>query len=103
MSIELIACDLDGTLMAPDHLTVTDRTYNALYSAHKKGIKIAIATGRTLGFTGGAVEQIPFVDYVIYSNGACAFDCAAGKDIYRNCISAENTAEILSLLEQQEM
>ena len=28
--IKLIATDLDGTLMAPDHLTVTDRTYNAL-------------------------------------------------------------------------
>ena len=25
--IKLIATDLDGTLMAPDHLTVTDRTY----------------------------------------------------------------------------
>lgn len=103
MSIKLIACDLDGTLMAPDHLTVTPRTYNALYAAHQKGIKTAIATGRTLGFTVGAVEQIPFVDYIIYSNGACVFDNTAKKDIYRNCISAENTAEILSLLEQQEL
>lgn len=37
--IKLIATDLDGTLMAPDHLTVTDRTYNALKTAHDKGIK----------------------------------------------------------------
>ena len=43
--IKLIATDLDGTLMAPDHLTVTDRTYNALKTAHDKGIKIAVATG----------------------------------------------------------
>ena len=34
--INLIATDLDGTLMAPDHLTVTDRTYNALKTAHDK-------------------------------------------------------------------
>lgn len=46
--IKLIATDLDGTLMAPDHLTVTDRTYNALKTAHDKGIKIAVATGRPM-------------------------------------------------------
>ena len=46
--IKLIACDLDGTLMAPDHLTVTERTKNALLQAHNNGVKIAVATGRTL-------------------------------------------------------
>jgi len=48
MSIKLIATDLDGTLMAPDHLTVTKRTYDALKSSHDKGIRLAVATGRSM-------------------------------------------------------
>ena len=43
--IKLIATDLDGTLMSPDHLTVTPRTVSALKAAHDKGVRIAIATG----------------------------------------------------------
>ena len=35
MAIKIIASDLDGTLMAPDHLTVTERTKNALVTAHR--------------------------------------------------------------------
>ena len=42
MSVKIIATDLDGTLMSPDHLTVSERTKKALLEAHKKGIKIAI-------------------------------------------------------------
>ena len=46
--IKLIATDLDGTLMSPDHLTVTPRTVSALKAAHDKGVRIAIATGRPM-------------------------------------------------------
>lgn len=98
MSIKLIACDLDGTLMAADHITVTQRTYNTLFRAHETGVKLAIATGRTLNFTDDVTAQIPFVDYVIYSNGACVYDRAAKKNIYTNCIPAAQTSEILELL-----
>ena len=33
MAVKLIATDLDGTLMAPDHMTVTERTKTALIAA----------------------------------------------------------------------
>lgn len=71
MSIKLIATDLDGTLMAPDHLTVTKRTYDALKSSHDKGIRLAVATGRSMVLIDNVISQVPFVDYIIYSNGAC--------------------------------
>lgn len=98
MAIRIIATDLDGTLMAPDHLTVTDRTKNALTAAHNNGIKIAVATGRALNFTEGVTNQIPFADYVICSNGASVYDRNAQKFIYTNLISPEITAEAIRLL-----
>lgn len=98
MSIKIIATDLDGTLMAPDHITVTERTKNTLLKAHNKGIKIAIATGRTLGFITPVINQIPFTDYVIFSNGASVYDLNEKKIIYKNHIPPNLTAEILAKL-----
>lgn len=98
MAIKIIATDLDGTLMAPDHLTVTERTKAALKSAHDKGIKISIATGRALNFTNGVTSQIPFADYVICSNGASVYDRNNDKFIYTNLVSPEITAEVIALL-----
>lgn len=98
MAIKIIATDLDGTLMAPDHLTVTPRTKSALMTAHDKGIKITVATGRALNFTSGVTEQIPFADYVICSNGASVYDRNNNEFIYTNLVSSEITAEAVKLL-----
>lgn len=98
MAVKIIATDLDGTLMAPDHITVTQRTKNALFSAHENGIKVAVATGRALNFTEGVTKQIPFADYVICSNGASVYDRNNKQFIYTNLISPEITAEAIKLL-----
>lgn len=93
--IKLIATDLDGTLMSPDHLTVTPRTIHALKRAHNKGIKIAIATGRPMSLIDNVVNQVPFVDYVIYSNGACVFDRNQKKVIYSDLIENHQALELI--------
>ena len=91
--IKLIATDLDGTLMAPDHLTVTDRTYNALKTAHDKGIKIAVATGRPMTLIDNVISQVPFVDYIIYSNGSCVFDRNVKKIIHADLDEVAQTMD----------
>ena len=98
MAVKIIATDLDGTLMAPDHLTVTPRTKRALLDAHENGIKIAVATGRALDFTEGVTNQIPFADYVICSNGASVYDRNNKEFIYTNLVSPEITAQAIELL-----
>lgn len=99
MAVKIIATDLDGTLMAPDHLTVTERTKSALAAAHDKGIKIAVATGRALSFTEGVTKQVPFADYVICSNGASVYDRNKSEFIYTNLVSPEVTHEAVKLLQ----
>lgn len=89
MSIKLIASDLDGTLMAPDHQTVTERTVAALKAAHDRGVKIAVATGRPLALIDSVLRQIPFTDYVIYSNGACVYDRNAKKTLLTKLVDNE--------------
>lgn len=99
MSIKIIATDLDGTLMSPDHITVTPSTKQALFDAHNSGVKIAVATGRALSFTEGVTKQIPFADYVICSNGASVYDRNNKEFIYTNLVSSDLTAEAVKLLD----
>lgn len=96
--IKLIATDLDGTLMSPDHMTITSRTVNTLTQAHNRGIKIALATGRPLAIIGNVIEQIPFTDYIIYSNGACVFDRKLNTNIYEDLISNSDARDIIAFL-----
>ncbi len=101
MSIKLIVTDLDGTLMAPDHTTVTERTRRALKEAHDKGVKTAIATGRTISLIGMVTNQVDFIDYIIYSNGAAVYDRVNKKLIYTSFFDTENALELAKFLDSE--
>lgn len=103
MIIKLIATDLDGTLMSPDHLTITERTINTLKAAHDKGIKISISTGRPMCIIGDVVNQIPFVDYIIYSNGACVFDRNSNEIIHSSLIDGKTISELIEYFLDREV
>lgn len=97
--IKMIALDLDGTLMYTDHTTVTQANKKALKSAHDKGAKLAISTGRTLAIIGDVCEQVPEIDYIIYSNGAGVQDRKTGEVIYKNFMSPDFCRDILKKLD----
>lgn len=97
--IKIIATDLDGTLMAPDHMTVTERTKNALKKAQEKGVKIAVSTGRTLAFISDVTKKVPFLDYIIFSNGAGVYDCKAKKIIYNEGLTNKQLTNAVRLLD----
>lgn len=71
--IKLIAMDLDGTLFDADHKTVSERNVLAIKKAHDMGIKIVIASGRTMCQITDVIKKIP-VDYILASNGAASLD-----------------------------
>lgn len=99
MAVKLIAMDLDGTLMSPDHITVTEKTKEALKKAHDMGIKTVIATGRTLSVIDDVLKQVPFIDYVIYSNGAVVYDRCKGENIYTNYLPDDVVNNVVDILE----
>ena len=103
MSIKIIAKDLDGTLMAPDHMSITDRTMAALIKAHEKGVKLAISKGRTLSLIKNVWDMVPFIDYIIYSDGASVYDCNAKKDVFREHIPADKTQKIIEIFNRHPM
>ena len=98
MAVKIITLDLDGTLMSPDHLTVSQENKDALRAAHEKGVKIAVATGRTLAIMGDVCTQVPQVDYIIHSNGAGVVDRKTGERLYSNLMSWDFSEKIIDFL-----
>ncbi len=100
MSIKLIVTDLDGTFLNSNHVTIPQENIEAFKKAHDMGVKVAIASGRTKILTDYIVEQLPFLDYLITSNGACVYDLKTGKEVCSTLISAEQSIEIFNILNE---
>ena len=92
MQIKLIAMDLDGTLMLPDHQRVGEATRRALAACRQQGVRLALATGRTLALTEPVQAQLPFLDYVVFSNGAGVWDVQNKKRIHSDPMQLADAA-----------
>lgn len=70
---KIVASDLDGTLLAPDHQinTFSKQTLNEL---HEKGLTFVFATGRHHVDVAGIREQVGIPAFMITSNGARVHD-----------------------------
>ena len=87
MDIKLIVTDLDGTFLNSNHLTIPKENIEAFKKAHEMGIKVAIASGRTKILADYVVEQLPFLDYLITSNGAITYDLHTGQVVCSTLMS----------------
>jgi hypothetical protein len=95
--IKLIAMDLDGTLFAADHHTVSKRNADALMKARQNGINTVIATGRTYCQIQDVLRQTNGMSYILVSNGAAALD-GDGKSVFSNCMDYDKWLEAYKIL-----
>ena len=89
--------DLDETLLASDHKSVTPRTQNALRNMHKAGILLAVATGRSRSHIPECINELPF-DYLISANGADIVQVKNNTHLYNDYIPAQDAALAWQLL-----
>lgn len=97
MDIKLIATDVDGTLVAGDHMEIPKVNIEALRMAKEKGLTIVISTGRSLSLAAGEIEKLGCVDYAIISNGAAVVDLKNNKVIYSCYMEKEKVKEIVNI------
>ena len=90
--IKIIFFDIDGTLIAMDKDTISDKTLEALKRLQANGIKLCLATGRgpmlVPHFDG--VEFDAFLTY----NGSYCYDHEG--TLYRNCIPSKDIETIVN-------
>ena len=67
--IQAIVLDLDGTLLGSDK-SISPRNYQTVKRCYDSGIHIIVATARPPRAANQFVKNFPFVDYLVYYNGA---------------------------------
>ncbi len=103
MSIKLIVTDLDGSFLNSNHVTIPQENIDAFRRAHEMGIKVAVASGRTKILTDYLMEQLPFLDYLITSNGAVTYDLKGNKMISSRLMDNENSIKIFDILDEYKL
>lgn len=97
MDIQLIAFDLDGTTLQPDHVSFTPRLEAALAEAHRRGIAILPVTGRQYGLLPPPLRAHPaWEDLCVLCDGAEVRRLATGAVLSAHYLSAQ---ALLPLLE----
>ena len=90
---EMLFFDLDGTLLSPDHRTVSPRNQEALRAASSAGIRLAIATGRCLGMIPREALELG-LDFAVTSNGAAIYDFLRGHYLHTITMDKEAARDV---------
>lgn len=75
---DLVATDLDGTLLRTDH-TVSDRTRAALASAAAAGAAHIVVTGRSVSWSRATLDAIGYRGLAVCGQGAQLYDAGAHR------------------------
>jgi hypothetical protein len=95
-NVRFIAFDYDGTL-SNNRGRVSERTQAALRLAHRKGYKLALATGRSASSVPPQVYALPF-DFIITANGARVLETKRGVILSSNSLSRESALAVFDAL-----
>lgn len=87
-NIKLVASDLDGTLLNKNK-EITPRLFEALEKLSEMGIYFVPSTGRPFGTVPQAIKDLPFLKYVITSNGAAIYDAEKKENIIENFLTPQ--------------
>lgn len=98
---DLIAVDLDGTLIGPDG-SIHPRNIEMIAAAHAAGICVTLCTGRALIETTPTVERIGTVDPVIVSGGAMVACPTTGQTLERFALDENLVGEAVEHLHEND-
>lgn len=96
---KLFAFDLDGTMLGKDG-SLSPKGEKALTAAAAQGVELVPTTGRILGFLPESLTRLPFIQYVVTSNGAAVYDLSSEKRLYSCLLSWQLAVEVLDILRE---
>jgi Cof subfamily protein (haloacid dehalogenase superfamily) len=99
--IQLIASDLDGTLLRHDG-TVSKRTEAAVRAAVAAGFKVVLSTGRPPRTVLPIAEQLGLTGLAVCSNGAILFDIDRREVIEHQHVPQDALKNIIARLRERE-
>lgn len=101
--IRLIALDMDGTLLGADHHTIPARNIAALRAASARGVKIAIASGRSWSLVREHAGELGCVDFGITANGAYVLDARTDAEMASFPMDSAQCVDIIRILRRWDL
>ena len=98
--VRLIALDMDGTLLASDHHTLPQRNIDAIREANRRGIRVAISTGRMVEDASDFARRsdLPCMSSAANGARACSGPLPGGDGLYRCQFTPEDAHAALDIL-----
>lgn len=96
MTPELVATDVDGTLLDDDE-TVSPRTREAVRAVVDSGAQFVLATGRPPRWITPIVDQLGFAPMAVCANGAVIYDPAVDRIVSARTLSTEALGELAEI------
>lgn len=93
MTPELVATDVDGTLLDDDE-TVSPRTREAVRAVVDSGAQFVLATGRPPRWITPIVDQLGFAPMAVCANGAVIYDPSADRIVSARTLSADELGQL---------
>ena len=101
MSIKAILLDMDGTLLLPDQINISQRCMDVLDRAAKAGINVIPCTGRVLDMYPPQLLKYEPMRYRLTCHGARVVDMKTGETIYKKLVSPEDSAKVFKIFEDR--
>ena len=95
--VGLVATDLDGTLLGPDH-TLGARDAAALRELGRAGVVRVVATGRSLHAVKRVLDREFPIDYLAASSGAGIVDWRSGRILHAHRFEAGGARRVADVL-----
>ncbi|WP_312952330.1 sugar-phosphatase [Superficieibacter sp.] len=92
MAIKLIAIDMDGTLLLPDH-SISPAVKNAIAAARERGVSVVITTGRPYAGVHHYLKELHMEqegDYCITYNGALVQKGSDGSTVAQTALKYDD-------------
>ena len=91
---DLVAFDLDDTLLRPTH-EMSDRTRDALIALQARGVRICLASGRMLRNMRKVIDVLPFSCSVVSFNGALVHAALGQEPLFQSQVPAALSAKVI--------
>ncbi|GAB6138041.1 Cof-type HAD-IIB family hydrolase [Halanaerobaculum tunisiense] len=102
MEYELLAIDLDDTLLGDDY-KIAARTQEAIKQAEELGVKVVIATGRMYASALPYIKQLECTEEVITYNGALVKEAATDEIIDHQPVPLELAQQVSTYVEEHDL
>lgn len=89
----LVATDVDGTLLDPDH-RVTPRAAAVIGRAVAAGVGFVLVTGRPPRWIPPVVQELPVARMAVCANGAVLYDAGDDRVVWSRTLSADTLLEL---------